>query len=533
MPGDLTGSVAAGDYIGKPTAAGNGAVETFYRVSSRAYAGGTTTITLYTKYAGTTGNTDGFNKVNPVTTGASNAVAMTLGTTDGDELSGGWNLSTETQDGETWFRPNATAGTRYCIQFAKNTTISKMNQVDGYYSTFCSTANTSLDMSYCTVLPAGAVIGIIHYSVAGQTSTVSNCTVVLYSASACLYFGERIAGSSTVSDCTFINSGTGGGVYLNGAQASGCLTFSDVNCYFGGNCVNTTSENNDVVDFSGLTLYNGVNGFVGSGNNSHYKLGTATNCTVGALVQGPCVLEGGTFTNCTTGVSATSGMRQGCVAFGMTFSGCQYGFYFNTWSGVSTISDCDFGDMTTSAIDRVGNAGTVKLFNCSIDTDSRLLDLTETSNNPTPFYVLNGCDNSSYPDGAYYLSTSVCKSSTTYRTSPYSIRIKNSSTISDNYNNYIPIVSVYTTSGVGKVIRFYVKADVGWTGTIEPVFRLNDIIVDRKTTITSITNDWVEYEYTLAAEDVTTDGIVDLAFRCNMDTTPFFIDKSMEIEDVI
>ena len=54
---DQSAVFTVGTYIGKPTASGNGAFETFYRVTSSSYTGGNTVITLTLKYIGTTETT--------------------------------------------------------------------------------------------------------------------------------------------------------------------------------------------------------------------------------------------------------------------------------------------------------------------------------------------------------------------------------------------------------------------------------------------------------------------------------------------
>jgi len=106
ISGDYSTAVAAKDFIGK-----NVANTTWWEVSSVAYAGGTTTITLVATYSGTTEAVATY-KLGVTDTGAAAALGTNVqlvsasGTSVSSRLkvSGGWNLSgTPAQDGYTWF----------------------------------------------------------------------------------------------------------------------------------------------------------------------------------------------------------------------------------------------------------------------------------------------------------------------------------------------------------------------------------------------------------------------------------------------
>ena len=226
---DVTGVIAVGDYIGKPTAAGNGAVETYYRVSARSYAGGVTTITLLNKYIGTTATVTNGLKQTAVTTGASNTTAIT-NNTSGTSISGGWNLSgSPVQDGETWFKPNGAASMYNGIIVSANTTISNMNILDA--ASCINNASTSISVVVSDSSLFGYTYAYIVYN-ATQKHTLTNCMLVGYNAVA-TYFGAFTSGSSLTNIniiCRTI------GMALNGnglgqVSVRGDVTFSNVNIY--------------------------------------------------------------------------------------------------------------------------------------------------------------------------------------------------------------------------------------------------------------------------------------------------------------
>jgi len=98
---DLTGVLAAMDFIGKNTAG-----ETWWEISSL----DASSITLVKAYVGTTEGVASY-KLGVIDTGDAINTATTVQTIlaggDSDSsllaISGGWNLTTETPDGETWF----------------------------------------------------------------------------------------------------------------------------------------------------------------------------------------------------------------------------------------------------------------------------------------------------------------------------------------------------------------------------------------------------------------------------------------------
>jgi len=110
ISGDYSTAVAAKDFIGK-----NVAGETWWEVSSIAYAGGTTTVTLVATYSGTTEAVATY-RLGVTDTGAAAASGTNVQTISASgsstasrlRISGGWNLSNQTQDGTTWFWQSGT-----------------------------------------------------------------------------------------------------------------------------------------------------------------------------------------------------------------------------------------------------------------------------------------------------------------------------------------------------------------------------------------------------------------------------------------
>jgi hypothetical protein len=100
---DLTGIVAPKDFVGKASAGGPGSAETFWEVASVT----SNTITLVRPYSGVSETTTG-KKCGVIDVGAwgiddwFNAGNYNAPETIQTQISGGWNLSTQTRDGETW-----------------------------------------------------------------------------------------------------------------------------------------------------------------------------------------------------------------------------------------------------------------------------------------------------------------------------------------------------------------------------------------------------------------------------------------------
>jgi hypothetical protein len=527
---DVTASVASGDFIGKPTATGNGSFDTFYKVNGTpTYSAGTglTTITLLNKYHGTTTTTTGALKQAIVTTGASNATAMTIGTS-GTTLSGGWNLSgTPTQDGETWFQPNGTAGSYVGIAQSATCTISKINQVN---SSQALSNSSNITLSNCTFIPVGGA----SYGMLSQTSNINiTFTDIMFFAgttTAPLY-----TFSSTTATHTFTRVYLNGGTqcwYIGGQINKGNVVINSIYGYFGATVGVSMAVANQYLDATNLEIYNTATGISAATLYNYYvKGGKIYNSTNGISMNASTVIDGMTFTNCTSGIYISNGTRNVLRVTACTFVGCQYCVNTESYSGLTFISNCDFGTPTTYAVNRTTMGNTIKVDSCTIAAgeEAKLINNTGADIQINPYYIVVNCSNSSYPDGAYYGYLTVTLNNTTYESSAPSIRIKNSTTQSANQVQDVPFITTYTQSGAGKTFSMRILGDTSWVGSITPVWYLNGTIVKEETAITSIPNSFNTYAYTISNALITRKGYLTLAFRSNMNTVGIYVDRLITI----
>jgi len=133
---DLTLVLSPGDFVGKDTSG-----ETWWEVITVT----TTTLTLYKIYSGTT-ETVASKKLGITSTGLAGSSGQNIQSVFSSgisslnrlKISGGWNLSTELQDGETWFRQmHTTFSYRYGRGLYTNSKsfleIEKLNFLRYYY----------------------------------------------------------------------------------------------------------------------------------------------------------------------------------------------------------------------------------------------------------------------------------------------------------------------------------------------------------------------------------------------------------------
>lgn len=524
---DVTASIAVNDFIGKPTASGNGSFDTFYKVTAISYSAGTglTSITLLNKYHGTTATTTGALKQAIVTTGLSNATAISI-SVSGTNLSGGWNLTNQTQDGETWFQPNGAAGSYVGIAHTVTCTISKLNQANASQAILSSSHLTLSDTTLIPVL--GSSYGILNQT-SNSNITVTNVVMFSSNSTVPLYTPAATTGTQTYTNVYLI-----GGFqcfYVAGQTNKGQITFSNVNMYFG-----VTSginlQGNNYLDLTGVKVYNSASAVIcGTGYNVYINNGEAISCSSGVSINASGIINGTTFTNCTNGVYVANGTRNGLKVMNCTFSGNQYCVLQDSYNSPVLIANCNFGTPTSYAVSRRAISNTITIDKCIIDAgqESKLINNTGTDIQANPFYVISNCGNSSYPDGAYYGYTTAQLNNTTYETSSPSLRIKCGTTQSANQVQDIPIVTTYTNNGYGKTISMKILADVSWVGSIIPVWLLNGAIVKEETAITSIANSWNTYSYTIANGLIDRSGSLSLCFRCNMNTVALYIDKAITI----
>lgn len=517
---DLTASIAAGNYIGKPTAAGNGAAETFYRVSSIT----STTITLNSRYRGTTGNTTGaLNHVvgtSIITTGTAAANAITL-TTSGTILSGGWNLTgTPTQDGETWFKSN-NARTASFIGIHTTTanvthTISKMNIAETYQA-FFSQGNgvNSWSISNCTACVYGILYS--HSSATSYALTMDTVTAV----------GElQASGFSTLpAYLTLTNVNVFNfTIFLTMSFAGTTTSFSNV---LVAGCTTGLSVTAILVSptLTGLTIEYSTTGIIVGNSVQIITGGTVRNCTTAIATSSrySIIIKDVTFSGNTTGISFGNifgGRIQGC-----SFTSDNISISTDSTCNSISVSGCAFTTPTTWAIFKPITSESINITDCTIDvpSESKAFNNLSGANSYTPNAIIKNSFGTTWPDGFYWPYFRFYKDATTHSIAP-SMSLVFTTSLPGNAVSEQTVSSKYTAASTSHTVSFYAKANATWAGTISPIWKLNGRNVKTETSITSLTTGWVLYTYTIASGLVTTDGIVEFAFIPNNNTIAAFID---------
>lgn len=511
---DLSAVFTAGTLIGKPTAAGNGATETFYRVASSTAA----SITLSHKYQGSTGNTTGCLKQTYVTTGAGGADACTI-TTAGTTISGGWNLSgTPTQDGETWAKTNnARTVVVAMFRYSANVTISKFNTAETHYATNVSSGTARATVSNCS---------FINYSrpcivqTSGGALDLTNCVLNSETAET-VYYNAGYTNTASHVNCLFYN-GTAG--YRIGTASAGQYTFT--NCVFAG----ATSQNMYnvaypcILDFTGCTIRHSAAGFSNSVSATKIIGGTYQNCTTGIANTyrvGLWVTDA-TFTDCTTGIgSAPFGMRvENC-----TFSGGNNHIYMEQYAHDVELLNCTFTSPVVHAVYKETGAGSCIINNCTTNSLTPLRDSGEYGRLLPDYYVKNSF---SYLDGVFFPWYYAVKDTGTYRVTPPSMQVTFTTSAPGNYTGPIKVASSYfpeSAVGVeGRDVSVYLKCNATWSGTITPILKLNGRTISTESNITSLTTSWVQYTYSFAMGDLDEDGELTLEFIITANTVSMFFD---------
>lgn len=511
---DLTGTLVAGDYIGKPTARGNGEIETFFRIISIT----STVITLNNVYYGTTQNTTGALKIVPVITGIAGANTCTI-SISGHIFSGGWNLVTEIQDGETWAKSNNTWSTVAKYFFYSNgydINISKMNIVEQYNIIYAPTGN--ININYCTfysylytfywantinlTLDHSRIIGSTSFAIllsntrATITNNVIQCPGV--GSFSCLYLGLSFNLDIILTNNYFVNSSIG--IYIPTAVCS--LIKSSGNVI--DSCVtpfNITATNYDTY-IQGFTI-----------SNTTIGLSFGVNTFSNAYIK-DCI-----FINCSS--YGVYGRLRGLVVENCNFISCGYGIFIEQYSNGIFIKGCNFTTPTTYAIARENSAAsTFEVVDCTIDFPSliKAFNIPTGQNKIEPIYIFK--NSFGLPDGLYYPFGSLVKDTVIHGSIP-SMKFKYDTINMTNYTTRFPVVKVYVPNAVGKTLSIWMKVEnLAWNGIIIPEWRLNGKWIKAETEITQATpldTTWRQFSWTVASGLITTDGILSMQFqiRCN------------------
>lgn len=514
---DLTASIAAGNYIGRPTATGNGSVDTFYRVTSIT----ATTITLTSKNQNATGTTTGCLKLvlatQIVTTGSAAANACTI-STSGTIISGGWDLSgTPTQNGETWFRSNNVRTTTFygIAVTATNCSVSNLNVIDNGYGITCTTTGVTVaNCTFSTNLNSG------FYNNAGFSGSHTSC---VFQTEGQVPFYTQAGTVRTFESCYFMNGSVACFQQATFSIYSAILTFS--NCGFYGGALGISHAPPDDISCINCAIEYCTSGITHTALSLSVSGVNFLSCTTGISVSSlnNLSVRSCTFTSCTTGIGTRS---YGLRVDDCTFTSCATGVSLDQFSSNAYITNCSFVTPVTYGVFKDILASTVHLSGCTIDAPNEAKLFTNTSGtyNTFPAAIIKNSGNTLWPDGYYYpYHVFVKDSSTTHSIAP-SMRYQNSTTLAINSFTEQPIASCFTASASGKTITFWMKCNSTWSGTINPYWRLNGSLIQSEDQIITLSTSWTQYTYSVSSGLITTDGELQLGFVVNANTIAFFVD---------
>lgn len=520
----LVGTVSSGDFIGLTTATLNGCLDSgdptvtrpdiYYKVLTVAAA----KITIETKYGGVDTTVSAINRLRigteVIATGSvsANAVSTTL---TGITYEGGYdfihNTAVGRTTGETAFKPATDTGDIYCW----------------------SLADTSSVVRYFGFMDAAR--GIV---IAGTGNTVEYCF-----ARSRQYYGFALQSAScAVNYCTGSQSDTYSNFYCNvAATTSYCYAVNNsqvtvslqgvgaraykcrAECGYGLNSTSTCIIESCLVNDCRTAATSSI---LLSGAGS-YVVDTTIDGSINGIYIGTSVssakIKGCTITNNTTaGISSVQSFMlhiEDC-----SFSGNVVDIALDTYSSHINVWNCDTNTPTTWFVSRALGTDTVDIRDCTIDAPSvaKAYQIVSGASYNVPQYTLENSFGLS--DGLYYANSSYVKDYTVYRTSGYSMKLVNNTTLTGVVAP-IKMLSYGVNSGVGRTISYYLKRDAStWTGTITPRLRLGGTIIKTGSDITSLTTSWVQYTISVTGAEVTHDGELSLEFTNNSNNVAVWLD---------
>jgi hypothetical protein len=272
----FTSELAIGDFISAPD--GN-----WYEVIT---IGSNTSATLYKKYPSATASGHSSQKLGVTDTGAatSSSTQVQVVNSSGNSsaflyISGGWDLSTGTQTGQTWFRQkHGTFANRYgyglYMTGKSYTNFDKLNFLrynTGIYYTSSSNNNT-ITSATCNSNNNG-----IYYYNGCNNNTITSATCNSNNNNGIYYYSGSSNNTITSATC---NSNSNIGIYYNGCNNN---TITSATCNSNGAGVwYYTSGNNTIISATCNSNSNyGIYYTSGSSSNILYALSTTGNTTAG------------------------------------------------------------------------------------------------------------------------------------------------------------------------------------------------------------------------------------------------------------
>ena len=250
----FTTELANGDFISAPDGG-------WYEVIT---IGSDTSATLYKKYPSATASGHTSQKLGVTDTGAASGATTQIQvvSSSGNSsnflyISGGWNLSTQTQTGQTWFRQ-------------KHTTFNNRN---GYGLYIASKSYTNLDKLNFLRYNNG-----IYYTSSSNNNTITSATCNS-NGSYGIYYGSG-SSNNTITSAT-CNSNNNSGIYY-GSSNNNTITSATCNSNTYGIYYGSSSNNNTITSATcNSNSQNGIYYSSGCNNNTIYALSTTGNTTAG------------------------------------------------------------------------------------------------------------------------------------------------------------------------------------------------------------------------------------------------------------
>jgi hypothetical protein len=299
-----------GDFIAKTSAGGPGSAETCWEVNTCVG----TTVTLYATYPGATG-TVSTKKIGTITSGSQTMAGISASEGNPVVVSGGWNLATETQDGESWLcrvGPKDTAGldnnSQEHVRFEDIGCLRHSYGLGFYYG-----ANADVSNITCN----GSAGDGVHVRLVGcELTDIVACGNGAY--------GINCYESCRQSRFTRLTlDSNANGLYLRRAKQS---VYSDVTARRNTNANIMVAYTRDAA-IRGATLEHSTYGIYqasgGLGTRNEFTGITATSCTYGVYMDEQCddnVFSDVIFDSCTTGYYSIRCL--GNVLNNAIFTGC-------------------------------------------------------------------------------------------------------------------------------------------------------------------------------------------------------------------
>jgi len=341
----FTTELANGDFIEGPDGY-------WYEVTARA---SNTSCTLYRAYPSSTASGVTSRKLGVTSTGAAAAAGTQVQVINASgssgnllQISGGWDLSTQTQTGQTWFRQmHGTFATRngYGLYFSsKNyTSCDKLNFLRYNSGIFYNSSNNNtITTATCN---SNSSYGIL-YSSTSNNNTITTLVCNSNNSSGILYTSSN---NNTITTAT-CNSNSSYGIYYNSSN-NNTITTATCKRNFAG-IFYTTSNNNTIT-----TATCNSNGYGIHYNSSNNNTITTVTCNSNGYGIYYATSNGNTITTATCNSNTTNAFYLGVLNKGNVI----YTFTGTGNTGMSRTSQLRFSLPALSIQDNNGN-GSINYF---------------------------------------------------------------------------------------------------------------------------------------------------------------------------